>query len=159
YQITPVKDDIKVHEDIRLLSDMKEDSQSGHIADKLWRISRKVDFADCEEFVKVRDLSMQNECGERPYQCNRGDLGRSHNCIYSVRGSVDDLRLEQAEIEDWAIMEPYAVGEKGHQTEQIRAMSKQNLKLYAVRPVLVQMIHETGLNVTSWRYDLQPPPH
>ncbi|CAL4154400.1 unnamed protein product, partial [Meganyctiphanes norvegica] len=122
-----VTDDLKAQEDIRLLSDMEEDAQLGHVdfVDKLWRVSRKVDFAECEEFVKVRDLSMQNECGERPYQCNRGDLGRSHNCIYNIRGSEHDTRMEQAEIEDWAIMEPYAVGEKGYQTEQIRAMTKQ----------------------------------
>ncbi|CAL4236313.1 unnamed protein product, partial [Meganyctiphanes norvegica] len=61
YQITPVKDDIKAQEDIRLLGDIEVDSQLGHIdfVDKLWRISRKVDFADCEEFVKVRTMHIQ----------------------------------------------------------------------------------------------------
>ncbi|CAL4069178.1 unnamed protein product, partial [Meganyctiphanes norvegica] len=161
YQVSPIKDDIKLQDDMRLLGDMVEDSQLGRgsFSDTLWRVNRKVDFSDCEEFVKVRDLAMQNECGERPYQCNRGDLGRSHNCLYSLRGDEGDMRLEQAQIEDWAIMEPYAMGEKGFQTEQIRAMTKQNLKLYAARPVRKQMVYQTGQNITSWRYDLQPPPH
>ncbi|XP_076060650.1 hemolymph clottable protein-like [Oratosquilla oratoria] len=122
------------------------------LGDDVYVLSRVINFDKCQTLVKFQNYGYGIYCKMGTSQCGTL-LSRSSTGSFILRGSPDALRIEKVEIEGNVLMNPL-----GYETEKIRTVTNQILKLNAVRHQRTPLtLPESTRQVDSFMYEVESP--
>ncbi|XP_076060657.1 hemolymph clottable protein-like [Oratosquilla oratoria] len=122
------------------------------LGDDVYVLSRVINFDKCQTLVKFQNYGYGIYCKMGTSQCGTL-LSRSSTGSFTLRGSPDALRIEKVEIEGNVLMNPL-----GYETEKIRTVTNQILKLKAVRHQRTPLtLPDSTRRVDSFMYEVESP--
>ncbi|CAL4060646.1 unnamed protein product, partial [Meganyctiphanes norvegica] len=125
------------------------------LADKMWRLTRSIDFEQCLDLVQVHSQGLKMVgTKDSPDDCGERHFSRSHDGTFILRGDLDGLRLEKAEVQG-----VYTVDALGTNEEHINSFAIQTINLVSVRLIEEEIIIENEGSLyaeTQLRHDVTP---
>ncbi|XP_076060656.1 hemolymph clottable protein-like isoform X2 [Oratosquilla oratoria] len=122
------------------------------LGDDIFVLTRIIDFDECQTLVKFQNFGHGIYCKMGTSQCGTL-LSRSSTGSFTLRGSPDALRIEKVEIEGNVLINPL-----GYETEKIRTVTNQTLKLKAVRHQCTPLtLPDSTRKVDSFMYEVESP--